>query len=167
MNCHYLTADLGLHCFPRIRRIAALTVLALAVVLLCAHAAAASEPASVSPAVRADSARAATGSPGAPGPHGGEQLDSVAICIVLRLRHMLEAASLFATPTLFDSRIYSYGSSHRATGTEASCYQAYMDALAPGPGNIEQAHTAGEWVEFKQLQEAVEVYTRLIEDSCG
>ena len=51
----------------------------------------------------------------------------------IRLCHMLEAASLFATPTLFDSRIYAYGSFHRVTGaagavsvpygTEAECYQ--------------------------------------------
>ena len=63
----------------------------------------------------------------------------------IRLRHMLEAASLFATPTLFDSRRYAYRSFHRVTGTEASCYQAYMDTLIPGPGNIDQAHTVGEW----------------------
>ena len=51
----------------------------------------------------------------------------------IRLRHMLEAASLFATPTLFDSRIYAYSSFKRVTstegavsvpyGTEAECYQ--------------------------------------------
>ena len=94
----------------------------------------------------------------------------------IRLRHMLEAASLFAIPTLFDSRRYSYNSFHRVTGTEgavsvpygteASCYQAYMDALVLGPGNIDQAHTVGEWIAVEQLHEAVEVYSRLIEDLC-
>ncbi len=63
----------------------------------------------------------------------------------IRLRRMLEPASLLATPTLFDSRIYSHGSFHRVTGTEAPCYQAYMDALVLGPCNIDQAHTVGEW----------------------
>ena len=52
-------------------------------------------------------------------------------------------------------------------GTEAECYQAYMDALVLGPGNIEQAHTVGEWIAVEQLREAVEVYTRLIGDLCG
>ncbi len=52
-------------------------------------------------------------------------------------------------------------------GTEASCYQAYMDALVLGPGNIDQAHTVGEWIAVEQLHEAVEVYTRLIEDLCA
>ena len=52
-------------------------------------------------------------------------------------------------------------------GTEASCYQAYMDALVLGPGNIEQAHTVGEWIAVEQLHGAVEVYTRLIEELCG
>ena len=52
-------------------------------------------------------------------------------------------------------------------GTEAECYQAYMDALVLGPGSIEQAHTVGEWIEVAQLQEAVEVYSRLIGELCG
>jgi acetylornithine deacetylase len=52
-------------------------------------------------------------------------------------------------------------------GTEAECYQKYAEALVLGPGNIAQAHTVGEWIALKQLQEAVEVYTRLIEDLCG
>ncbi|MYH60562.1 MAG: M20 family metallopeptidase [Caldilineaceae bacterium SB0675_bin_29] len=52
-------------------------------------------------------------------------------------------------------------------GTEASCYQNYMDALVLGPGNIDQAHTVGEWIAVEQLHEAVEVYTRLIGDLCG
>ena len=52
-------------------------------------------------------------------------------------------------------------------GTEAECYQKYMEALVLGPGNIEQAHTVGEWVAVEQLREAVEVYSRLIEELCG
>ncbi len=52
-------------------------------------------------------------------------------------------------------------------GTEASCYQNYMDALVLGPGNIDQAHTVGEWIAVEQLHEAVEVYTRLIGELCG
>ncbi len=62
------------------------------------------------------------------------------------------------------------GAPHAVTvpyGTEASCYQTYMDALVLGPGNIDQAHTVGEWIAVEQLHEAVEVYTRLIEDLCG
>ena len=80
---------------------------------------------------------------------------------------MLEAASLFATPTLFDFRIYPYGSFHRVTGTdgavsapygdEAECYQRCMDALVQGYGNIDQTHTVSEWVAVEQLHEAVEV----------
>ena len=52
-------------------------------------------------------------------------------------------------------------------GTEAECCQNYMDALVLGPGSIDQAHTVGEWIAIEQLQEAVEVYTRLIEELCG
>ena len=43
----------------------------------------------------------------------------------------------------------------------------YIDALLLGPGNIDQAHTVGEWIAVEQLQEAVEVYTRLIKDICA
>ena len=45
----------------------------------------------------------------------------------------LKTATIFVAPTLFDSRIYAYGSFHRVTGaegtfsvpygTEAECYQ--------------------------------------------
>ena len=52
-------------------------------------------------------------------------------------------------------------------GTEAECYQKYAEALVLGPGNIAQAHTVGEWIALEQLQEAVEVYSRLIEDLCA
>ena len=52
-------------------------------------------------------------------------------------------------------------------GNEAECYKRNMDALVLGPGNIDQAHTVGEWIAVEQLQEAVEVYTRLIGELCG
>ena len=52
-------------------------------------------------------------------------------------------------------------------GTEAECYQTYMDALVLGPGNIEQAHTVGEWIAVEQLERAVDVYSRLIGELCG
>lgn len=42
-------------------------------------------------------------------------------------------------------------------GTEATCYQRYMDALVLGPGDIDQADTVGEWNAVEQLQGAVEV----------
>ena len=52
-------------------------------------------------------------------------------------------------------------------GAEAECYQKDMDALVLGPGSIDQAHTVGEWIAIEQLQDAVDVYTRLIEELCG
>ena len=52
-------------------------------------------------------------------------------------------------------------------GTEVECYQTYMDALVLGPGNIEQAHTVGEWIAVEQLERAVDVYSRLIGELCG
>ena len=42
-----------------------------------------------------------------------------------------------------------------------------MDALVLGPGNIEQAHTVGEWIAVEQLERAVDVYSRLIGELCG
>ena len=37
----------------------------------------------------------------------------------------------------------------------AAAPEAYMDALGPGPGNIDQAHTVGEWIAVEQLHGAV------------
>ncbi len=51
-------------------------------------------------------------------------------------------------------------------GTEAVTYQPYMQSVVLGPGSIAQAHTVGEWIDIAQLEEAVEVYSRLIEDLC-
>lgn len=52
-------------------------------------------------------------------------------------------------------------------GTEAVTYQQYMQSVVLGPGNIAQAHTVGEWIDIAQLEESVEVYTRLIEELCA
>jgi acetylornithine deacetylase len=51
-------------------------------------------------------------------------------------------------------------------GTEAGVYQNLMEVVILGPGDIAQAHTDGEWILLSQLHEAVEVYTRLIEQLC-
>jgi acetylornithine deacetylase len=51
-------------------------------------------------------------------------------------------------------------------GTEAESYQNYTQCVILGPGNIAQAHTIGEWVEVKQLTDAVEIYRRLIAELC-
>jgi acetylornithine deacetylase len=52
-------------------------------------------------------------------------------------------------------------------GTEAILYKKYMDCVVLGPGNIAQAHTLGEWIDVAQLQQAVGVYRRMIEELCG
>lgn len=51
-------------------------------------------------------------------------------------------------------------------GTEAESYQDYTQCVILGPGSIAQAHTIGEWVEVKQLEDAVGIYQRLIADLC-
>ena len=47
----------------------------------------------------------------------------------------------------------------------AAAPEVWLDAL--GPGNIDQAHTVGEWIAVEQLHGTVGVYTRLIEDLCA
>ena len=51
----------------------------------------------------------------------------------------------------------------------AAAPEVWLDALGPGPGpgNIDQAHTIGEWIAVEQLHGTVGVYTRLIEDLCA
>jgi acetylornithine deacetylase len=52
-------------------------------------------------------------------------------------------------------------------GTEAVVYQSKLpNQVVLGPGNIAQAHTVGEWIEVKQLTDAVGVYRKLIERAC-
>ncbi len=47
--------------------------------------------------------------------------------------------------------------------TEASLFSAVgQNAVVLGPGNIEQAHTADEWVTLEQLERAATIYQRLI-----
>ena len=48
--------------------------------------------------------------------------------------------------------------------TEASLFsQAGMTAIVYGPGNIEQAHTADEWVELSQLEAVTHKYIEILE----
>ena len=50
--------------------------------------------------------------------------------------------------------------------TEASLFsQAGLTALVYGPGEIAQAHTAGEWVALDQLSTAVSTYQRLLDET--
>jgi acetylornithine deacetylase len=52
-------------------------------------------------------------------------------------------------------------------GTEALVYQDYLaQQVILGPGDIAQAHTVGEWIDIAQLEGAVGVYRRLIEEIC-
>jgi acetylornithine deacetylase len=51
-------------------------------------------------------------------------------------------------------------------GTEAAVYKDYLQLVILGPGNIDQAHTVGEWIDLAQLQQSVEVYRRMIETFC-
>ena len=47
--------------------------------------------------------------------------------------------------------------------TEASLFaQAGIPAIVLGPGNIAQAHAVDEWVSIEQLQLALEIYTRVV-----
>ena len=47
--------------------------------------------------------------------------------------------------------------------TEASLFaQAGIPAIVLGPGNIAQAHAVDEWVGVEQLELALEIYTRLV-----
>ena len=48
--------------------------------------------------------------------------------------------------------------------TEASLFSAAgLDAVVLGPGHIEQAHQADEWVALEQLEAALGIYSKLVE----
>jgi acetylornithine deacetylase len=49
--------------------------------------------------------------------------------------------------------------------TEASLFaQAGIPAIVLGPGNIAQAHVVDEWVSLDQLERALEIYTKLVDN---
>jgi acetylornithine deacetylase len=52
-------------------------------------------------------------------------------------------------------------------GTDSIWIKDQVDELVVlGPGNIAQAHTVGEWISIGQLEEAVEIYRRMIREVC-
>jgi acetylornithine deacetylase len=47
-------------------------------------------------------------------------------------------------------------------GTDASCFaNAGIPGVVVGPGHIDQAHTAVEWVEIEQVEKAAVIYERI------
>ena len=50
--------------------------------------------------------------------------------------------------------------------TDGVALGSLMELIILGPGDIEQAHTIGEWIEVEQLHEAVDIYAKFIERFC-
>ncbi len=108
-----------------------------------------------------------------PNDHHEEQ---IALIEAAARKHNLDVSSHSLQPFYVDKNAEVVQAACRATGiakaitvpygTEAESYQRYTQCVILGPGNIEQAHTIGEWVEIKQLEDAVGIYTRMIEDLC-
>jgi len=48
-------------------------------------------------------------------------------------------------------------------GTDAAAYAPTAPAVVFGPGSIDQAHTKDEWIEVKQLEQAVEILTAFVQ----
>ena len=54
------------------------------------------------------------------------------------------------------------GAEHVAFGTEAGIYQSYgIDCVVCGPGSIEQAHKADEFITIDQLQSCLIMFEKL------
>jgi len=108
-----------------------------------------------------------------PNDHHEEQ---IALVEAAARKHNLDVTSSVMQPFYVDKDAEIVQAACRATGiekaitvpygTEAESYQRYTQCVILGPGSIEQAHTIGEWVEIKQLENAVKIYTRMIEDLC-
>ncbi len=108
-----------------------------------------------------------------PNDHHEEQ---IALIEAAARKYNLDVSSHALQPFYVDKNAEVVQAACRATGiakaitvpygTEAESYQRYTQCVILGPGNIEQAHTIGEWVEIKQLEDAVGIYTRMIEELC-
>ena len=91
-------------------------------------------------------------------------------------RHGLEVTSTVGTPfqvspdtEIVREALAATGAARSRVvpyGTEAAVYKDHLDVVILGPGDIAQAHTNGEWIELAQLHQAVDVYTRMIEQLC-
>lgn len=46
--------------------------------------------------------------------------------------------------------------------TDGCCFEQLPELIVIGPGNIEQAHRADEWIDLAQLERGIEVYRSLI-----
>ena len=51
-------------------------------------------------------------------------------------------------------------------GTDAIHFRDKLDMVVLGPGSIKQAHTVGEYIEIKQIHEAVDIYSQMIHEVC-
>ncbi len=47
--------------------------------------------------------------------------------------------------------------------TDGCCFESVKDLLVLGPGSIQQAHRADEWIDVKQLREGMRTYARLFQ----
>jgi len=51
-------------------------------------------------------------------------------------------------------------------GTDGLAFGEHMPLVVLGPGSVDQAHTSLEWISISQLEQAVEIYRRLIARFC-
>ncbi len=108
-----------------------------------------------------------------PGDRSEELIEKVA---AIARRYNLEVSSSMMPPFHTDPDSPIVQAALKATGetkpgsvsfgTDAVEFMHRMDLVILGPGDIAQAHTAGEWIDIGQLREAVDVYTRMIEHLC-
>jgi acetylornithine deacetylase len=102
--------------------------------------------------------------------------DVIAIVTAKAERYGLHVSSSITTPFSISPETEIVQAGLRATGvtqpgtipfgTDAMVFKDHLQLVILGPGDIAQAHTAGEWVEVAQLERAVGVYRRMIEMLC-
>jgi len=85
-------------------------------------------------------------------------------------RHLaVEPFSVSAESEILQAALDITGCNAGATahyGTEALFYQDYVNLIIFGPGDINQAHTVGEWIDIEQIRAAESYYTQLIKRCC-
>lgn len=84
-------------------------------------------------------------------------------------QRVVDAFSIDPEAEIIQAACRATGASRAVTvpfGTEAEAYQRFTEAVVLGPGDIAQAHTAGEWIDIEQLESAVGIYEKLIAQLC-
>ena len=93
-----------------------------------------------------------------------------AVCydlVGIRLSKLLSLSSSSTPASTLAERLTGSGSTFSPYGTEAAFYhEVGIPSIVLGPGRLEQAHVADEFVSVDELRRAAQIYRSLLQEIC-